>query len=68
MGVHIPTSRGHTKVWESISPSPGATRKAWQSMPDSRRHTKPRIPYHQLEEQQQSEGEHILESRGHTKA
>ena len=27
VGVHIPNSRGHTKVWESVSPTQGATPK-----------------------------------------
>ena len=27
VGVHIPNSKGHTKVWESVSPTQGATPK-----------------------------------------
>ena len=53
--VRIPNSRGHTKAWESVSPTQGATQKRGS-------------PYPQLKGPHQSVGVCIPNSRGHTKA
>ena len=55
MGVHIPNSRGHNKVWESVSPTQGATPKCGS-------------PYPQLKGPNRSVGVPIPNSRGHTEA
>ena len=55
VGVRIPNSRGHTKVWEPVSPTQGATPKHGS-------------PYPQLKGPHRSVGVRIPNSRGHTKA
>ena len=55
MGVRIHNSRGHTKAWESITPTRGATPKRGSLYP-------------QLKGPHQSVGVHHPHSRGHTEA
>ena len=50
VGVRIPNSRGHTKAWESVSPTQGATPKHGNPYTPTRRATPKRgSPYPQLE-------------------
>ena len=55
VGVRIPNSRGHAKVWESVSPTQGAMPKRGSLYP-------------QLDRPRKSVGVRIPNSTGHTKA
>ena len=55
MGVRIPNSRGHAKVWESVSPTQGAMPKRESLYPP-------------LKGPRQSVGVRIPNLRGHTEA